>query len=60
MNITRKDVLHRVGMRGVGTLDAVPGRVKEVAFRVTKGVFRGNCMELCGVGHRHMPFTLIV
>ena len=40
-------------------VDAVPGRLNEVWFRVDReGVYYGQCSELCGRGHAFMPIAV--
>ena len=37
-------------------MDAVPGRLNEVTFKVDKeGLYYGQCSELCGARHGFMP-----
>ncbi|WP_119462137.1 cytochrome c oxidase subunit II [Rhodospirillaceae bacterium SYSU D60014] len=58
--VTGSDVLHSWAIPGFGVKkDAVPGRLNETWFRVTKeGVYYGQCSELCGVGHAYMPIAV--
>jgi len=54
---TASDVIHSwaIGVK----LDAVPGHVNEVWFRVDKpGTYYGQCSELCGAYHGFMPITV--
>jgi cytochrome c oxidase subunit II len=42
-------------------MDAVPGRLNEVTFKVEKGkegVYFGQCSELCGARHGYMPIVV--
>lgn len=57
---TASDVLHSWAMPQLGVkLDAVPGHINEVWFRVDEpGVYYGQCSELCGAYHGFMPITL--
>jgi cytochrome c oxidase subunit II len=44
-------------------MDAVPGRLNEVTFKVQKGkegVYYGQCSELCGARHGFMPIAVEV
>ena len=41
--------------------DANPGFINETWFEaMEKGVFRGQCTELCGRGHGFMPIVVVV
>lgn len=45
----------RLGLK----VDAVPGRINQVPVSVLRpGVFFGQCSELCGVHHIHMPIVV--
>lgn len=57
---TASDVIHSWAMPAFGVkLDAVPGHVNEVWFRVDKpGTYYGQCSELCGAYHGFMPITV--
>lgn len=57
---TASDVIHSWAMPAFGVkLDAVPGHVNEVWFRVDKpGIYYGQCSELCGAYHGFMPITV--
>jgi cytochrome c oxidase subunit 2 len=60
--ITAADVLHSFAIPSLGIkTDAVPGRINETWTRVAKkGVYYGQCSELCGVNHGFMPIALEV
>ncbi|WP_316353235.1 cytochrome c oxidase subunit II [Candidatus Trichorickettsia mobilis] len=60
--ITAADVIHSWSVPALGIkTDAVPGRVNEAWTKVTKkGVYYGQCSELCGVDHGFMPIALEV
>ena len=60
--ITAADVIHSFAVPALGIkTDAVPGRVNETWTKVTKkGVYYGQCSELCGVNHGFMPIALEV
>ena len=60
--ITAADVIHAVAMPAFGLkTDAVPGRVNETWFKADRrGVFYGQCSELCGVDHAFMPIQINV
>ncbi len=57
---TASDVIHSWAMPALGVkLDAVPGHVNEVWFRVDEpGIYYGQCSELCGAYHGFMPIAL--
>ncbi len=59
---TAKDVIHSWAVPSFGSkTDAVPGRVTATWFRVEqKGVFYGQCSELCGKDHAFMPIAVRV
>lgn len=59
--ITRRDVLHSFGIPELGIkIDSAPGRLNIVYLEFTKpGVYWGSCYELCGRGHRSMPFRIL-
>jgi cytochrome c oxidase subunit 2 len=58
--VTADDVIHAWAIPAFGVkIDAVPGRVNETWFHVTKeGTYFGQCSELCGVGHAFMPIAV--
>ncbi len=58
--VTSYDVIHSWTVPALGVKkDAVPGRVNETWFRVTKpGVYYGQCSEICGIGHGFMPIAV--
>ena len=57
---TASDVIHSWAMPAFGVkLDAVPGHVNEVWFRVDEpGTYYGQCSELCGAYHGFMPIAV--
>ncbi len=57
---TAADVIHSWAMPAFGVKkDAVPGRLNETWFKVTKpGVYYGQCSEICGTGHAYMPIEI--
>lgn len=59
---TSNDVIHAWAMPAFWIkLDAVPGRINETSFTVSKtGVFYGQCSELCGIKHGFMPIAVEV
>ena len=60
--ITGGDVIHSFAIPSLGIkTDAVPGRVNETWTHIAeKGVYYGQCSELCGVNHGFMPIALQV
>jgi len=60
--VTASDVIHAWAIPSFGVkIDGVPGRINETWFRATKkGVFYGQCSELCGTYHAFMPITVEV
>ncbi len=59
--MTATDVIHSWWVPAIGfKKDAIPGFVNEIWARVdTPGTYRGQCTELCGVGHGFMPIVLV-
>jgi len=59
--VTANDVIHSWWVPELGIKrDAIPGFIHESWFRVDKpGTYRGQCAELCGVGHAYMPIVVI-
>ena len=60
--LTANDVIHSWWVPAFGAKqDAVPGFVRDLHFRPEKeGVFRGQCVELCGKDHGFMPIVVEV
>ena len=60
--VTSQDVIHSWTVPAFGVkVDAVPGRLNELWFKANReGVFYGQCSELCGVDHSHMPIAVDV
>ncbi len=59
---TSADVIHAWMMPSFWVqMDAVPGRVNETWFKVTRpGVYFGQCFQLCGTRHAFMPIAVEV
>lgn len=59
--LNASDVIHSWWLPDLGfKKDAIPGFVNEIWARIdTPGTYRGQCTELCGVGHGFMPIVLI-
>jgi cytochrome c oxidase subunit 2 len=60
--ITAGDVIHSFAVPSLGIkMDAVPGRTNETWTKISKkGVYYGQCSELCGVNHGFMPIAIEV
>jgi cytochrome c oxidase subunit II len=62
--ITAADVLHAWWVPDFGMKkDAIPGYVNELWFKVDAdkpGIYRGQCVELCGRDHAFMPIVVDV
>lgn len=58
--ITADDVIHSWWVPELGwKRDAIPGFVNEAWTLIDEpGVYRGQCAELCGVGHGFMPIVV--
>ncbi|MFY9327800.1 MAG: cytochrome c oxidase subunit II [Georgfuchsia sp.] len=58
--LTATDVIHSWWVPALGVKqDAIPGFIKETWFSVDEpGIYRGQCAELCGVGHGFMPIVV--
>lgn len=58
--LTSADVIHSWWMPQFGIKqDAIPGFIHEAWFLVEKpGTYRGQCAELCGIGHGFMPIVV--
>ncbi len=57
---TSNDVIHSWWVPDLGwKKDAIPGFINEAWARIDRpGTYRGQCTELCGVGHGFMPIVL--
>jgi cytochrome c oxidase subunit 2 len=60
--LTSSDVIHSWWVPAFGVKqDAIPGFIRDTWFRVDRpGTYRGQCAELCGVGHGFMPVVVEV
>jgi heme/copper-type cytochrome/quinol oxidase subunit 2 len=58
--VSSADVIHSFAVPSLGIkVDGVPGRTNEVPlFIKRKGIFYGQCSELCGVNHGFMPIVV--
>jgi cytochrome c oxidase subunit II len=59
---TAADVIHSWWVPAFGVKqDAMPGFIRDLHFKAEKtGVFRGQCVELCGKEHGFMPIVVRV
>ena len=58
--LTGNDVIHSWWVPTLGVKkDAIPGFINESWAKIDKpGVYRGQCAELCGLGHGFMPIVV--
>jgi cytochrome c oxidase subunit 1 len=58
--VTSRDVLHSWAVPSLGIkMDACPGRLNQVGMFIRrKGVYFGQCSELCGINHAFMPIVV--
>jgi len=58
--VTGRDVIHSWAVPSLGVkADAVPGRLNQVIMNVNRrGIFYGQCSEICGANHSFMPIKL--
>ena len=58
--LASSDVIHAFWVPAFGIKqDVVPGYLRKTWVQIDKpGVYRGQCAELCGVGHAFMPIVL--
>jgi cytochrome c oxidase subunit II len=59
---TANDVIHSWTIPAFGVKqDAIPGFVRDTWFKAEKvGIYRGQCVELCGKEHAFMPIVVSV
>ncbi|MDP5008110.1 MAG: cytochrome c oxidase subunit II, partial [Glaciimonas sp.] len=59
---TANDVIHSWAIPAFGVKqDAIPGFVRDTWFKAEKvGIYRGQCVELCGKDHAFMPIVVKV
>lgn len=57
---TANDVIHSWWVEDLGfKKDAIPGFINENWAQIDRpGIYRGQCAELCGVGHGYMPIVI--
>lgn len=60
--VTASDVIHSFAIPSLGIkIDAIPGRINETWTKANKkGIYYGQCYELCGVNHGFMPIMVKV
>lgn len=60
--ISSTDVLHSWAIPSLGLkIDACPGRINRLAVWTNrKGVYYGQCSEICGINHAYMPIVCVV
>ncbi|MDH3693369.1 MAG: cytochrome c oxidase subunit II [Gammaproteobacteria bacterium] len=60
--LTANDVIHAWWVPAIGVKkDAIPGYINELWINVKEpGVYRGQCVELCGKDHGFMPIVVEV
>jgi cytochrome c oxidase subunit 2 len=60
--VTADDVIHSWWVPDIAVKqDAIPGFINEAWARIpVTGIFRGQCAELCGIGHGFMPIVVDV
>jgi cytochrome c oxidase subunit 2 len=58
--VTSRDVIHSWAVPSLGVkMDACPGRLNQVGLFIRrKGVYFGQCSELCGINHAFMPIVV--
>lgn len=58
--VTSLDVIHSWAIPSLGIkMDACPGRLNQVGLYIRRrGVYYGQCSELCGVNHAFMPIVI--
>jgi cytochrome c oxidase subunit II len=59
--VTSTDVIHSWAVPAFGIkVDAIPGRINQASFIILrKGIYYGQCSELCGVNHSFMPIEIV-
>lgn len=60
--VTSTDVLHSWALPSLGVkTDACPGRINRVIMWPTRrGIFYGQCSEICGINHAYMPIVCVI
>lgn len=57
---TSADVIHSWALPSFGIkIDSIPGRINQICININlRGVFFGQCSEICGANHRFIPIVL--
>lgn len=60
--VTSLDVIHSWALPSFGIkIDAIPGRLNQVIlYPLRRGIFFGQCSEICGINHRFIPIVVEV
>lgn len=60
--VSSADVIHSWTIPSFGVkIDALPGRINQFCFSTKRrGIFFGQCSEICGVNHRFIPIVVEV
>ena len=58
--VTSADVIHSWTVPSLGVkADAIPGRLNQLRFFIKRrGIFYGQCSEICGANHSFMPIVV--
>lgn len=58
--ILSDDVIHSFTVPSLGVkVDAVPGRLNQIRiFLNRRGLYFGQCSEICGINHRFIPIVV--
>jgi cytochrome c oxidase subunit 1 len=58
--VTSRDVIHSWAVPSLGVkMDACPGRLNQMGMFIRRrGVYFGQCSELCGINHAFMPIVI--
>lgn len=58
--IRRSDVIHSWTIQSLGIkIDAIPGHLNQINILINRpGIFYGQCSEICGSNHSHIPICL--
>lgn len=58
--VTSVDVIHSWALPSIGVkIDAIPGRLNQIPlYGLRRGIYYGQCSEICGINHRFIPIVL--
>jgi cytochrome c oxidase subunit II len=61
VRVTSGDVVHSLWVPELNRkIDVIPGQTNHVVFKArTRGIFRGQCAEFCGLEHAHMALYVV-